>query len=227
MVSPVSIWIELSTSHSTLLRIQERVEPELNVPVHRSAANNNDSGTCKGLSYVRTILFVQALYAISASLIPPITTAAAPAAPKIGFPTVNPTIAPATPRQIATFKRALRAELLPAPSVTNWYPHDGQLKAVSEIDLLHSGHAIEPIPVFLSLPNACRNRVRAEDTDLRYRVKECSDSRDSYPSFAGRYFPNWFNNSRNSFTNSICAFVVFIGSRKVTTRWHFFRLSFG
>jgi hypothetical protein len=91
---------------------------------------------------------------MSASLIAPIATAAAPAAPKIGFPTVNPTIAPTTPRQIATIRRAFCAELLPAPRVSSWYPHDGQLTAVSEIDLLHSGHAIKPTPVLLSLPNA-------------------------------------------------------------------------
>jgi hypothetical protein len=107
---------------------------------------------------------------MSASLIPPITTAAAPAAPKIGFPTVNPTIAPTTPRQIATIRRAFGAELLPVPRVSSWYPHDGQLTAVSEIDLPHSGHAIKPIPVLLFLARTGKiTRLPPKDFDLRKR----------------------------------------------------------
>jgi len=63
-------------------------------------------------------------------------------------------------------------------------------------------------------------------TDSSKKIRRAG-SRDGYPFFAGRYFPNWFNNPRNSLTNFLCSFVVSIGSRKVTNKWHFFRLSFG
>ena len=75
--------------------------------------------------------------------------------------------------------------------------------------------------------NAERNRAATLRVDFIFRVIRRSGSRNGYPSFAGRYSPNWLNNSRNSLTNCICSFVVSNGSRKVTNRWHLFRLSFG
>ena len=90
------------------------------------------------------------LYVMSANLMPATATPTAPSAPKTGFPTVNPTIAPKTPRQIATINKIFCVEL-PAPDrLFSWHPHDGQLSAVSEIDFLHSEHSTNAISIFLS-----------------------------------------------------------------------------
>ena len=51
---------------------------------------------------------------------------------------------------MATITRAFLVELLPVGRLFNWYPHEGQLSAVSEIDFAHSGHAISAISLLLS-----------------------------------------------------------------------------
>ena len=44
----------------------------------------------------------------------------------------------------------LRIELLPVDRLFSWYPHEGQLWAVSEIDFVHSGHSTNAISLLLS-----------------------------------------------------------------------------
>ena len=80
----------------------------------------------------------------------PITTATTPTAPNAELPTVNPTIAPKAPRKIATMCTAFRVKLPPADPFLSWYPHEGQLSTVSEIDFEHSGHSIKAISIILS-----------------------------------------------------------------------------
>ena len=87
------------------------------------------------------------------NLIPLIATAAMPTAPNTGLPTANPTMPPKTPKHIATINTTFRVELPPDDRLVNWYPHEGQLSAVLEMDLLHSGQSISAIFFLLSLAN--------------------------------------------------------------------------
>jgi hypothetical protein len=94
-------------------------------------------------------LFDKSFYATSASLMPQITPAMAPTAPKAGLPTVNPTIAPKTPRQMPTMSKAFRVVPLPLEHLFSRYPHEGQFSAELETDFEHSGHSINAIAFFL------------------------------------------------------------------------------
>lgn len=115
------------------------------MPVPEHATVINKATHCIAILVVIKIKPKFVIYYLSknASLRPPIITAIAPTAPNAGFPMVKPTIEPNKPRQIATINSIFPIAVLLAPFMANWYPHDGQLLAVSETDLLHSGHSIK------------------------------------------------------------------------------------